>query len=62
MLVAGTLGAPVFNYVDHPLLQGLCYLTAITTVAGGLSYLVSKDTYKILSKKHNSTRQSCKNN
>ncbi|OXU19194.1 hypothetical protein TSAR_001962 [Trichomalopsis sarcophagae] len=63
MLVAGTLAAPVFHFVDHPILQGLCYLTAITTIAGGVSYLVAKDTYKILSKKNNSTGQSpsCKN-
>ncbi|XP_012255268.2 probable cardiolipin synthase (CMP-forming) [Athalia rosae] len=49
-LVGTTLAAPVFHYVDHPLLQGLCYLTAVTTLAGGLSYLVSKDTYKFLRK------------
>lgn len=48
--VAGTLAAPVFQFVDHPMLQGLCYLTAASTVAGGLSYLVKKDTYKILTK------------
>ncbi|XP_014216298.1 probable cardiolipin synthase (CMP-forming) isoform X2 [Copidosoma floridanum] len=53
MLVAGTLAAPVFNFVDHPLLQGLCYLTAFTTIAGGVSYIISKNTYKMLSKKHN---------
>ena len=57
-LVAGTLAAPVFNYVDHPILQGLCYLTAITTIAGGLSYLISKDTYKFLSKKKMTDRSS----
>ncbi|XP_015120103.1 probable cardiolipin synthase (CMP-forming) [Diachasma alloeum] len=53
-LVASTLAAPVFHFVDHPLLQGLCYLTAITTVAGGISYLMSKNTYKYLSKKKHS--------
>ncbi|XP_011306535.1 probable cardiolipin synthase [Fopius arisanus] len=53
-LVASTLAAPVFHFVDHPLLQGLCYLTAITTVAGGVSYLMSKNTYKYLSKKKHS--------
>ncbi|XP_034938251.1 probable cardiolipin synthase (CMP-forming) [Chelonus insularis] len=50
-LVAGTLAAPVFNYVNHPILQGLCYLTAATTIAGGFSYLFTKNTYKLLSKK-----------
>ncbi|KAJ8674273.1 hypothetical protein QAD02_005535 [Eretmocerus hayati] len=61
ILVAGTLAAPVFHFVDHPCLQGLCYLTALSTIAGGLSYLVSKNTYKILRKKSNLNRQSCKN-
>ncbi|XP_011338317.2 probable cardiolipin synthase (CMP-forming) isoform X2 [Ooceraea biroi] len=50
-LVAGTLAAPVYHFVDHPILQGLCYVTAITTIAGGASYLFSKDTYKLLRKK-----------
>ena len=51
-LVAGTLAAPVFHYVDHPLLKGLCYLTAFTTVTGGLSYLLSKNGYQILKRKN----------
>ncbi|KAL0118183.1 hypothetical protein PUN28_009091 [Cardiocondyla obscurior] len=50
-LVAGTLAAPVYHFVDHPILIGLCYITAFTTVAGGISYLLSKDTYKLLRKK-----------
>lgn len=50
-LVAGTLAAPVFHFIDHPFLQGLCYLTALTTLAGGFSYLISKNTYKLLTKK-----------
>ncbi|XP_043274321.1 probable cardiolipin synthase (CMP-forming) [Venturia canescens] len=57
-LVAGTLAAPVFHYIDHPALHGLYYLTALTTVAGGLSYLVSKNTYKLLSKKKVTQRTS----
>lgn len=57
-LVAGTLAAPVFHFIDHPILQGLWYLTAATTVAGGLSYLVSKNTYKLLRKKKITERQS----
>lgn len=50
-LLGGTLAAPVFHFVNHPLLEGLCYLTAVTTIAGGISYLTSKRTYKFLSKK-----------
>lgn len=50
-LVAGTLAAPVYHFVGHPILQCLCYITAITTIAGGASYLLSKDTYKLLRKK-----------
>jgi len=57
-LVAGTLAAPVFHFVDHPILQCLCYITAITTVAGGVSYLLSKDTYKLLRKKKPLTKTS----
>uniref|UniRef100_A0A182MJ05 cardiolipin synthase (CMP-forming) n=1 Tax=Anopheles culicifacies TaxID=139723 RepID=A0A182MJ05_9DIPT len=49
--VAATLGAPIFNYVDHAYLHGLWYLTGFTTVAAAISYLTSKDTYKILRKK-----------
>lgn len=49
--VAGTLAAPIFHFVNHPILEGLCYITAITTLAGGISYLISKNTYKLLSKK-----------
>ncbi|XP_077284828.1 cardiolipin synthase [Arctopsyche grandis] len=50
-LVGSTLGAPVFNYVDHPVLQGLWVLTALSTVAAGLSYVVSKNTYKYIKKR-----------
>lgn len=48
--VATTLGAPVWNYVDHPYLHALWYLTGVTTVAAALSYIINKDTYKILKK------------
>ncbi|KAL6254884.1 hypothetical protein P5V15_014226 [Pogonomyrmex californicus] len=54
-LVAGTLAAPVYHFIDHPILQYLCYITAFTTIAGGVSYLLSKDTYKLLKKKRKST-------
>lgn len=49
--VAATLGAPVWNYVDHPALHGLWYLTGATTAAAAISYIVSKDTYKFLQRK-----------
>ncbi|KAK5648966.1 hypothetical protein RI129_003858 [Pyrocoelia pectoralis] len=49
-LVGSTLAAPVFHYVGHPVLQSLWYITAATTIAGGLSYILSKDTYKIIKK------------
>ncbi|XP_023940000.2 probable cardiolipin synthase (CMP-forming) [Bicyclus anynana] len=51
LLVGTTLASPVFGYVDHPALQALCALTAASTVVSALSYLVSKDTYKVLKKK-----------
>ncbi|XP_012542038.2 probable cardiolipin synthase (CMP-forming) isoform X2 [Monomorium pharaonis] len=57
-LVAGTLAAPVYHFVGHPILQCLCYITAFTTIAGGISYLLSKDTYKFLTKKKTPTRTS----
>lgn len=49
--VAGTLAAPIFHFINHPILEILCYVTAVTTLAGGLSYLVSNKTYKMLRKK-----------
>ncbi|XP_022255901.1 cardiolipin synthase (CMP-forming)-like isoform X2 [Limulus polyphemus] len=47
-LVAFTLAAPVFGYVDHPYMKLLWYLTAVTTVSSGVSYMFSKNTYKFL--------------
>ncbi|XP_078129001.1 cardiolipin synthase (CMP-forming) [Sander vitreus] len=38
LLVASSLAAPVFQYTDHILLQGLWYVTAVTTAASGYSY------------------------
>ncbi|XP_063221896.1 probable cardiolipin synthase (CMP-forming) [Bacillus rossius redtenbacheri] len=46
LLVASTLAAPVFGYVDHQALHVLWYVTACTTVSSAFSYLVSKNTYK----------------
>lgn len=48
--VAATLGAPIWNYVDHAALHGFWYLTGATTAAAALSYLTKKDTYKFLRK------------
>ncbi|XP_018579669.2 probable cardiolipin synthase (CMP-forming) [Anoplophora glabripennis] len=50
LLVGSTLAAPVFHYVGHPVLEYLWYITGVTTVAAGLSYILSKNTYKILTK------------
>ncbi|OAD56812.1 putative cardiolipin synthase [Eufriesea mexicana] len=55
--IAGTLAAPVFHFVNHPILEVLCYITALTTLAGGISYLTSKNTYKLFRKK-SSTKSS----
>lgn len=48
--VASSLGAPIWDYVDHPVLQGLWYFTGATTVAAAISYITIKDTYKIFKK------------
>ncbi|XP_037913108.1 probable cardiolipin synthase (CMP-forming) [Hermetia illucens] len=47
-----SLGAPIWMYADHPVLHGLWYITGATTVAAALSYILKKDTYKILKKPH----------
>lgn len=51
MQVGTTLASPVFGYVDHPALKALCVLTAASTVVSALSYIIKKDTYKVLRKK-----------
>ncbi|XP_068619160.1 probable cardiolipin synthase (CMP-forming) [Battus philenor] len=51
LLVGTTLASPVFDYIHHPALQVLCGVTAASTVVSAISYLVRKDTYKILKKK-----------
>ncbi|XP_061693042.1 cardiolipin synthase (CMP-forming) [Syngnathoides biaculeatus] len=38
VLVAASLAAPVFQYTDSILLQGLWFITAVTTTASGYSY------------------------
>lgn len=45
-----TLGAPIWNYIDHPYLHGLWYLTGVTTALAALSYITKKNTYKFLKK------------
>uniref|UniRef100_A0A336MPK4 cardiolipin synthase (CMP-forming) n=1 Tax=Culicoides sonorensis TaxID=179676 RepID=A0A336MPK4_CULSO len=45
-----SLGAPVWNYIDHPYLHYLWYFTGFTTAAAALSYVLAKDTYKIFKK------------
>lgn len=45
-----SLGAPVWNYMDHPYLHYLWYFTGFTTIAAALSYALTKNTYKILKK------------
>ncbi|CAK1552246.1 unnamed protein product [Leptosia nina] len=51
LLVGTTLASPVFGYVDHPALQVLFGVTAASTVISAISYLTSKDTYKLLKEK-----------
>lgn len=43
-----TLGAPIWNYIDHPYLHGLWYLTGFTTACAAMSYITKKNTYKFL--------------
>ncbi|RZF42483.1 hypothetical protein LSTR_LSTR004402 [Laodelphax striatellus] len=51
--VFSTLAAASFGYLEHPLIHGLFWLTAGTTIASAISYMISKDTYKILKKRKN---------
>ena len=46
--VACSLGAPIWGYVDHTALHNLWYFTGFTTTAAAFSYILSKDTYKII--------------
>lgn len=49
--IGASLGAPIFNYVDHSMLYNLWYLTGVTTFAAALSYVTQrKNTYKYLIK------------
>ncbi|XP_076016577.1 cardiolipin synthase (CMP-forming) [Genypterus blacodes] len=52
LLVAASLAAPVFHYTDSVLLQGLWYVTAVTTAASGYSYWhYGRKTVKVLNTK-----------
>lgn len=42
-LVTLTLAAPVFEFVNHPLLQAMWYLTAFTTISSGVDYVINTD-------------------
>jgi len=46
--IGTSLGAPIWAYIDHSALHGLWYLTGATTLAAALSYILQKDTYKII--------------
>ncbi|KAB7495459.1 putative cardiolipin synthase (CMP-forming), partial [Armadillidium nasatum] len=48
-LITSSLGAPVFAYTDHYLLQFLWFVTGLTTLTSGISYIFSKETFVILS-------------
>lgn len=61
LLVACSLGAPVFDFVAHPCLQALCYLTATTTALSGVEYAIRRDTYRFLHKTPFSRRFRSKN-
>lgn len=50
-LVGLTLAAPVFGFTGHPALTALCWITAGSTISSFISYILAKDTYKILTKK-----------
>jgi cardiolipin synthase len=47
-LVGLSLTAPLCDMVNHPILQAMWYITATTTIASGISYMVSKDAVRIL--------------
>lgn len=47
------MGASFYSVfcIDHAALHGLWYVTGATTVAAALSYIISKDTYKIIAQR-----------
>ncbi|XP_069788527.1 cardiolipin synthase (CMP-forming) [Narcine bancroftii] len=51
VLVAASLAAPVFHFVDSVFLHTLWYVTALTTIASGYSYFLhGKNTVKVLNR------------
>ncbi|ROT79982.1 hypothetical protein C7M84_001290 [Penaeus vannamei] len=56
-LITASLAAPVFSFSDHYLLTGLCWVTAATTLSSGISYIFSRNTYKILEKMKEESKQ-----
>jgi len=50
-LVASTLAAPVFGYIDHVALQCLWYVTAASTLATAAEYYIHKEKYYTLNTK-----------
>ncbi|XP_050439464.1 probable cardiolipin synthase (CMP-forming) [Adelges cooleyi] len=51
LMVCATLAAPVFDFVDHPTLKALWWLTTATTISSAISYIIHrKNTYKIYNK------------
>lgn len=45
VLVSFTLAAPVFDFVDHPALKALWYITGATTFGSGVGYVWSRNSY-----------------
>lgn len=43
--VIASLGATIWNFVEHPALLGIQYLTCFMALASLISYIVQKDTY-----------------
>ncbi|XP_047471899.1 probable cardiolipin synthase (CMP-forming) isoform X2 [Penaeus chinensis] len=56
-LITASLAAPVFSFTDHYLLTALCWVTAGTTLSSGISYIFSRNTYKILEKMKEDSKQ-----
>ncbi|XP_052766613.1 cardiolipin synthase (CMP-forming)-like [Mya arenaria] len=44
-LLSLTMASPVFDFIDHPVIQALWYLTAITTVGTGVDYAINRNKY-----------------
>ncbi|XP_042223694.1 cardiolipin synthase (CMP-forming)-like isoform X3 [Homarus americanus] len=56
-LITASLAAPVFCFTDHYLLKAIWWVTAATTLSSGISYIFSRDTYKILSNMNKSPQK-----